>query len=138
MNVHVASKPLRTMVALALLFCGLTGHVAAGPDGGEPTRDRQPGPDKAVAAARPGAEVLPRPTAAAERATTRGATAADPIAESFSRMLAHPPSAAAPAVPSGMGPDPLTDALVVPLRQRLSASAAGTHVATVRRAAAGN
>lgn len=126
MNVHVASKPLRTMVALALLFCGLTGHVAAGTDGGEPTRDRQPEPDKAVAAARPGAQVLPR------------ATAGDPIAESFSRMLAHPPSAAAPAVPSGMGPDPLTDALVVPLRQRLSASAAGTHVATVRRAAAGN
>jgi len=49
---------------------------------------------------------------------------ADPVAESFARMLTHRPHAAAPAIPSGLGADPLIGAMVEPLRQGPVGSAA--------------
>jgi hypothetical protein len=42
---------------------------------------------------------------------------ADPVADSFARMLAHTPSTHVPPVPAGFGADPLVAAMVEPLRR---------------------
>lgn len=55
---------------------------------------------------------------------------ADPVAESFARMLSHTPSTHVPPVPDGLGADPLVAAMVEPLRQWLADSAAATRRAT--------
>jgi hypothetical protein len=46
--------------------------------------------------------------------------AADAVADSFARMLAHEPNRVAPAVPAGLGADPLIAAMAEPLRQWLA------------------
>ena len=53
--------------------------------------------------------------------------AGDAVAGSFARMFAHTPGTTAPAAPAGFGPDPLTAAIVEPLRKHAPES---THVAS--------
>jgi hypothetical protein len=60
--------------------------------------------------------------------------AADAVAGSFARMLAHTPGANLPPVPAGIGPDPLIAAVVEPLRQWQAESvAAARYAAAVSR-----
>jgi hypothetical protein len=62
------------------------------------------------------------------------ALAGGAVAGSFARMLAHTPGAHLPAVPAGIGPDPLIAAVVEPLHQWQDESvAAARHAAAVRR-----
>lgn len=54
----------------------------------------------------------------------RRARQPDAVADSFDRMLSHEPNRVAPPAPSGIGPDPLTAAMVEPLRESFSRGAA--------------
>jgi hypothetical protein len=63
--------------------------------------------------------------------------AADPVAESFARMLAHVPSTHVPPVPAGIGADPLIAAVVEPLRQWLAGNGAAERQAIALSAGTG-
>lgn len=71
-----------------------------------------------------------------EGVQSAAAPMADPVAESFARMLAHAPSAlASPASPNG-GADPLISAMVEPLRQWLANGPTTARLAAARTEAA--
>lgn len=60
--------------------------------------------------------------------------AADGVSESFDRMLAHRPGPATAVTGADRDADPLTVAIVEPLRQDASGCAAPTHLARARSA----
>jgi hypothetical protein len=131
-------KPLRAVVALALLLGSVNGLAA---DAVVESFDRllahQPGPTKPVITADRDADPLIHAMVIPLRDPVRDSPAAlaYPIAESFARMLAHTPGTVAPPLPPHTGPDPLIVAIVEPLRQSLSESAAATHFDIARSAA---
>lgn len=131
-----ARRPLKrsfAVAALGLLMATANGLAA---DGVAESFDRmlahQPAPSAPVTGADRSADPLQQAMVVRlyERSQSPSATAVDPVAESFARMLAHTPDSRRPSVPTKLGPDPLFAAIAVPVRQWLAESATTPRLAS--------